>query len=98
MASDDRTTYPSTLPTLNEALARDFHRRITTYTTELRALADRVEQVATHLGTTPGLRKSPITAAEVAADILHEIEWGLANASASRIVAAAHDYDNRDEK
>ncbi len=98
MASDDRTTYPSTLPTLNEALARDFHHRVTTYATALRSLANRVELIANHLGTTPGLRKSPIAAAEVAADILHEIEWGLANASASRIVAAAHDYDSQAEK
>lgn len=89
-------TEPSiSLPTLDQVLAAQFQDRVAKYANALRELADTVESHATRLGTTPGLRQRPITATEIAASIQHEIEWGLANASASQIITAAADYDQR---
>lgn len=80
-------------PQLRALLMKHFHDRVLQYATALRELADRIELEASRLNTQPGLRTQPITAVEVAGQIQHAIEWGLANASFSSIIAAAENYD-----
>ncbi len=84
------------LPTLDEMLTAQFAASVLRYTNALRYLADRLDQVATTLGTTPGLRTQPFTAGEVVCGLQHEIEWGLANASFSSVLKAAYALDTQE--
>lgn len=73
-------------------LARQFSRQCESVAAELERVAATVRTKGSHIiDVQPTSR---LSAAKLAADIMHEVHWGLANATVHHVITAASDFDS----
>lgn len=77
--------------TLKGMLEKGFERRVASTVDRLRRLADELEAEAKRITSVPTPGTASATA--VAANLVHSMMWGIANASLDGIVSAAEEYD-----
>jgi hypothetical protein len=75
------------LPTLREAYARNFVDQVKRSADCLRDAADRLESAARQI------ERPNAHAGMIAGELLHTLDWALANGSLSAVVRAAAEYD-----